>query len=240
MRKVSITDFKSRIVDFREFVQLLWVNVGAQSRNFVEFLKIAIRYYSNLRFCKIDLSLLSTYLLNNPFVISKEFLKERGENNVYAYGETPLTTMDRIAKECRINSSDTVFELGSGRGRTCFWLNTFIGCKVVGIEYIPAFVTRANEIKSKFNVQGVEFRDENMLKSDLSEATVVYLYGTTLDDKAIVQLVKQFQKLKVGTKIITISYPVTDYAPESTFEVMKRFPVSFPWGDTDAYLQMRV
>ncbi len=43
--------------------------------------------------------------------------------------------MDVIARECGIQKEDVVFELGCGRGRTCFWLNTFIGCKVVGIGF---------------------------------------------------------------------------------------------------------
>ena len=72
--------------------------------------------------------------------MNKEFLLERGEKNVDTFGETPLTTMDVISQECGIKSSDIFYELGSGRARTCFWLHAFIGCRVYGVEYLPAFV----------------------------------------------------------------------------------------------------
>lgn len=228
----------SALNDFKEFLSLLWVNITVQWRNFIEFLRVVIHYYPKLSFFKVDMTLLLTYLFNNPYVISKEFLKDQGEKNVYAYGETPLTTLDHIAKECQLSSSDTVYEVGSGRGRCCFWLNSFIKCNVVGIEYIPEFTTRSNEIKERFKLKNIQFLQQDMLKTNYSNATAIYLYGTTLDDNTIEQLIKQFDHTKPGTKIISISYPLTDY-PTQSFELMKRFPVRFPWGTTDAYLQIR-
>lgn len=222
-----------------EYIDLLWINLKCQANNFIDFIRVATRYYSNPLFRKEDKTLLLTYLLNSPFAISKEFLKEHGHKDLYAYGETPLTTMELISKEAQINAKDVVFELGFGRGRTCFWLNAFIGCKVVGIEQIPLFVSRANEIKSKYSVEGVEFRQQDMLTADFSGATVIYLYGTCLEDTAIAQLIQQFKKLPSSTKIITISYPLTDYTEEPIFEVMKRFPARYPWGLADVYLQLR-
>lgn len=239
MPKDFSASFKDTISDLLEFVHLLGINIAFQTRNFLEFIRTAFRYYSCISFAKIDLTLLATYLFNNPFLISKRFLKEKGAHNVYAYGETPYTTLDEIVRECQITKSDTVFELGCGRGRTCFWLHSFVGCKVVGIEYIQEFVTRANEIKERFKVQDVEFRLQDMLMTDYTEATVIYLYGTSLEDDMIRKLITKFQKLAVGTKVITISYPLTDYTSQPDFEVMKRFSVRFPWGTTDAYLQIR-
>lgn len=239
MRKEVTMTIKDSTIDFKEFLVLLWVNLRVHTRNFFEFLRVALRYYSSVRFAKIDLALLLTYLFNNPYLISKKFLLQRGEKEVYAYGETPLTTLEAISKECQIAEKDVVYELGCGRGRTCFWLNTFIGCRVVGVEYIPEFVERANQVKSKFQVDGVEFRHQDMLITDYSDATVIYLYGTTLEDATINQLITKLQKTAPGTKIITVSYPLTDYASSTMFEVMRCFPARFPWGETDVYLHIR-
>lgn len=230
---------QSIFTDLKEYVSLFWIKLKVQKRDFFEFLKVASRYYSNRKFLKIDFSILLLYLFNNPFKISKNFLRERGEQDLYSYGETPLTTLDFIAKECALNSHDRVFELGSGRGRTSFWLNTFIECKVVGIEYIPEFVQIANFIKDRYQVQGVEFRCEDMLETDFSDATTIYLYGTTLDNSFIEKLCEKFAKLPAGTKIITISYPLTDYSQGNHFEVMKRFSAKFTWGEADVYLQIK-
>lgn len=231
---------KTSFADFKEYTELLWINLGVQFRNFIEFLRVTTHYYGSYSFAKTDLFLLVTYLFQNPFTISKRFLQNRGEANVYAYGETPLTTMEQIAKECHIGRNDVVFELGSGRGRTCFWLQAFIGCKVVGIEYVPEFVERANAIKDKFQIPNLEFREANLLETSYKGASVVYLYGTCLEEPEILKVIERCRALPAGTKIITVSYALNEYTRQPLFEVMKRFPVRFTWGEADVYMQIKL
>lgn len=232
MSKITFTGVK-------EFFVLLKVNIAVQTKSFVEYVKVLCKYYGNVHFAKADLSMVLTYLFDNPFTISKRFLMKKGELDVYTYGETPLTTMEQIANECGISKSDTVYELGAGRGRTCFWLNSFVGCKVVGIEQVPAFVERATRIASSLHVDGVTFREQDMLKTDLSGATVIYLYGTCYEASFIEKLIDKFKALPSGAKIITVSYPLSDYTSKPLFEVMKRFPATFTWGNADVYLQLK-
>lgn len=228
---------KEKPVSPREFFELLWINFTVMTRNIWEFFKVAFRYYSNVSFLKADVALRLMYLFHNPFSISKRFLMKKGEKEIYAYGETPLTTLEKISRECAIGPEDCVYELGAGRGRGCFWLNSFVGCSVVGIEYIPEFVERANRIKNRLGIQRIEFRLEDMLKTDYSGATVCYLYGTCLEDKAIKELIQKFSRLPVGTKIITVSYPLSEYCDKPLFEVVKHFTAPFTWGEADVYIQ---
>lgn len=225
-------------IDIKEFFVLLWVNLSVTVRNLIEFVKVAFNYYSSWSFVKADISLRLMYLFHNPYSISKRFLMKKGADDVYTYGETPLTTLEKIARECDISTKDRVFELGSGRGRGCFWLNTIVGCDVVGIEYVPEFVERANLIKRKLGMKGIEFELGDIFKVDLSKATVIYLYGTCFNEKEIRTLSEKFSKLPKGTKIITVSYPLSDYDDKSKFEMMKHFAVPFTWGDADVYLQI--
>lgn len=222
----------------KEFITLIWINLKVRLTSTVEFLKVAFKYYSNIAFMKADLSLRLMYLFHSPYKISKRFLMKKKEADVYAYGETPLTSLRIIATECNIGKNDCVFELGSGRGRVSFWLSCFLNCSVVGIEYIPEFVERANLIVRRLKLPKIEFRQEDMLKADLKGATVCYLYGTCLDDSLIEKLTENFAKLPTGTKIITVSYPLTEYANNDKFAVMKRFKVQYPWGEADVYLQI--
>jgi hypothetical protein len=207
-------------------------------RNSIEFFKVAFKYYRSFSFLKADLTLRTIYLFNNPFKISKRFLQKKGEQDVYTYGETPLTSLEYIVKECSLNSQDCVFELGSGRGQTCFWLRSFVGCSVIGIEYIPEFVERAETIKNWLKISGVEFRLADMTTADFTGGTAFYLYGSCLDDKTITVLANKFSKLPAGTKIITVSYSLGEYSEENRFEIMKRFTVPFTWGETDVFLQI--
>jgi len=222
----------------KEFFKLLGLNFVVFFKNTIEYIKVVAKYYGTMAFCKADISLQLMYLFHNPFSISKRFLMKRGEENVYAYGETPLTTLEIIAKEAQIGPRDCVYELGSGRGRSCFWLNTILGCRVVGIEYIPEFVERAELIRKKLKMSNLEFRCEDMLKTDYSGATVCYLYGTCLDDQSIKKLIQKFSSLPSGTKIITVSYSLNEFTDKKTFEVMKRFTVPFTWGSADVYLNV--
>jgi SAM-dependent methyltransferase len=221
---------------FVELIHLLWINLVVKLRNLVEYIKVIFLYYGNARFRQVDLAFIRSYVFMNPYRISKKFLALRHEKDLYAYGETPITTFGVIAKQCGITKADTVFELGCGRGRGCFWFNTYLGCQVVGIEYIPEFVEKAYAIKKAYDLAGIEFRLQDILEADLSGATVIYLYGTCYESLFIKKLTKLMKALPPGTKVISVSYPLTDYAPDQ-FKVTKEFVAPFTWGHADVYLQ---
>ncbi len=177
-------------------------------------------YYKSPKFALLDLVFGFIALLLNPYRICRKFLEKKGEANVYAYGETPYTSYEKIARECGIGPDDTWIELGSGRGKGCFWLGHFIGCKVIGVEQIPLFTSIANGLSFLFHMKKVRFKRGDIETVDLSKATVIYLYG----------LYPKIQ-VKKGVKIITTAEPLEGY------QVIKSFWLRFPWGRTTAYLQ---
>lgn len=223
----------------QNYFDLLFINLKVKFFNLFEYLRVICNYYSNLSFLKIDVTLILSYLFKNPFQISKRFLLLKGERDIYTYGETPLTTLEEIAEKSQLSARDTVFELGCGRGRTCFWLHEFVGCSVVGIDYVPDFISHANSIKKRFAITGVEFRLEDLLHTDLQTATVIYLYGTCFPTPFIETLIEQFNLLPSGVKIITISYSLNEYVNQPLFEVVKRFAAKFTWGVADVYIQIK-
>lgn len=223
----------------KEMVRLIGLRLVVFWRNFVEWLKVVVRYYGRWEFVKADSLLLLSYLFQNPFRVSKRFLLAKGAQDVHVYGETPLTTMEKIARQSGLTAQDTVFELGCGRGRVCFWLHAFVGCQVVGIEWVPDFVAKAIQVQQRAHLSGLSFRMDDMVDADLTGATAIYLYGTCLDRTSILKLVDKFDKLPSGTKIITVSFSLADYSDGSAFEVMRVFPARFTWGEADVYLQCR-
>lgn len=221
----------------KEFLQLAWIRLRIACQDFWDFISVAARYYRNWTFCKLDGQLYGLYLFNNAFSISKKYRQAQQAEEIYVYGETPLITWQKIAETCRINAKDTLIELGCGRGRLCFWSKCFIGCQVIGIEEIGLFVKRARYLVEKEHLSGIQFFEENFLEADLGKGTVLYLYGSCLEDEAITQLAKKCASLAVGTKIITVSYSLAEYL-DGSFEVLRCFPASFPWGTADVYLQV--
>jgi len=217
--------------------KLVWLNFKVTWMRLFDWIATAFRFYSNWNFLRCDFSILSAYLFQNPFRISRVALLEMGEKDIYTYGETPLTTLDLIADQCEIAASDMVYELGCGRGRTVFWLGTWIGCHAVGIDRIPLFIEKAKRIKKRLALSHIEFFQGDILEFNLKKASVIYFYGTCSDDSFIKRLVDHFSSLKTGTRIITVSYPITDYSDD--FVLLKSFPGKFTWGSATVYLQIK-
>lgn len=213
-----------------------YIRFRATCFRMIEWVRIVFCYYPNVRFFLTDISLCFQYFFKNPHRVSRAFLRARGAKELCGYGETPLTTMDRIARQCRILSKDVVLELGCGTGRTLFWLRHFVRCGVIGVDYLPTFIERANRVKCLRGLDWTCFMQGDMFETDLSEASVIYLYGTCLQDGQIERLIEQFKKLKRGVRVISVSYPLSDYS--SDFRVVKQFEAQFFWGKADVYLNV--
>lgn len=209
-------------VDFKTF---MWVRYF----NCKDLIKTVFYYWRKPKFAVIDASLLLSYFFKSPYRIARE------HNDQEPYGETPLVTLDAIIKHCPISNVDTVYELGSGRGRACFWLSVYKGYNTVGVEYIPAFVAKAQKLAAFFGVKNVQFRTGDILKSTFEDATWIYLFGSALPDASIITLCSRLQKLKAGTKIITISYPLTAYTTSKKIALKSTLELDFSWGKTQVY-----
>lgn len=111
----------------------------------------------------------------------------------------------KVCKLAKINSSDLVYELGSGNGTFLITAAKEFGARGVGIEIDPLrflistimiHIIRAND--------KVIIKRKNFFDEDLSKATVVYVY---LVPKALNLLLLKFKKeLKRGTRIISYKY----------------------------------
>ena len=80
--------------------------------NFKKQVLVALKYYWRIRFFLSDLLLFLLYMFFNPYRISRKFLEQKGEDDIYTYGETPITTMASILKHLKINKSDVFVEIG--------------------------------------------------------------------------------------------------------------------------------
>lgn len=205
-----------------------------------DFFRTAFLYYGNKEFRQADCALLWSYVGENPYRISREFLQSRGETEVYAYGETPLASMEKIAKECGISEEDTVIELGCGRARTCFWLACVLKARVVGIDFVPEFIEKGEKVRRRYGILGMQLKCGDFLKEDFREGTVVYLHGTCMTDGEVTLLSDKLTRMKKGTKVITVSFPLTDYPLAEKWDLKKQFQANFTWGTTDVFLQVLI
>jgi len=218
----------------RSIFNLFMVHLRSKIYFFREEKRILQLFYSYDLFQKSDLALKKVYRFRNPFTISKNFFKKKQEKEIDVYGEIPLTSLLLIAKECEIAPHDHVFELGCGRGRAAFFLRSVLLCSVTAVDFIPFFVLNAQKIAEMLNIERLTFVCDDIQHVVLNQATCIYLYGTCLSDSVIKQLCISLTK---KVKIITLSYPLSDY--HNGFKTIKQFTVPVPWGKIEVFLNQK-
>lgn len=219
-----------------EYFYLFWLKIKVLFFDLWEERLVRKQFYSHDLFPLVDRALKKAYAKRSAFAISKQFMLQRGEDNIHCYGETPLTSLKQIATIAGIDATDHVFELGCGRGRLAFFLSSVLGSKVTAIDYNPYFIHKAKQTLQKAPSLPVTFLLSDITEVNFEGATVIYLCGTCMSDELISALSLQLSSLKNDVKIISVSFPLTDYRP-AEFKVIDHHTVPFNWGRADVFIQ---
>jgi phospholipid N-methyltransferase len=135
------------------------------------------------------------------------------------YVPTPQTVVDRMLQIANVTSNDVVYDLGSGDGRIPITaVQQFNAQRAVGIDINPERISEANQNAQQANVTDrVEFRQQDLFDTDLSDASVVTLY--LLPDVNLRLRPKLLSELKPGTRIVSHAFDMGDWQPEQVEEV---------------------
>lgn len=131
---------------------------------------------------------------------------------------TPEETVKEMLRLAALKPGDVLYDLGSGDGRIPIAAAKDYGVRAVGIEIDPKLVAESQEAARAAGVSDrVAFRQENLFRADLREATVVTLY---LSDRLNVLLrPKLLRELRPGTRIISHDFRMGVWKPEQTVRV---------------------
>ena len=137
------------------------------------------------------------------------------------YYSTPPETVAEMLRMAQIQKGDVLYDLGSGDGRIPIAAARQYGVRAVGIEIDPKLIVEAEKNARAANVDSlVTFRNDDLFRTSLREATVVTLY---LSEKLNVLLrPKLLRELRPGTRIVSHDFRMGDWEPEQTVRV--------PWG----------
>ncbi len=225
--------------------RLLALGLTVSRKEWLESFRVARRYFSSWRFVLSYLWLKMSYLLDDPFRVSRRYLKSIQSDDLYAYGDTPLTTLDKIMTAVSASPHDHVVELGAGSGFTSLWLHCYLGCTVTAIERIPTFCWRLMRTARRVRLKGINVQCNDYLKAEYDQASIIYLYGSNLDDETLLALTQRFQRLSAGVKIITVSYSLLDYCQfngqadglvVNNLIVENTLQAEFPWGAATVFI----
>lgn len=135
------------------------------------------------------------------------------------YVPTPQPVVERMLELAKVTKDDLLYDLGSGDGRIVITAADKYGARGVGIDLNPERIAEAKANAKKAGVEGrVEFRQGDLFKTDLSQATVVTLYLlTSVNYKLRPQL---WEQLKVGTRVVSHAFDMgEEWPPEHTEQV---------------------
>jgi ubiquinone/menaquinone biosynthesis C-methylase UbiE len=134
------------------------------------------------------------------------------------YVPTPDKVVERMLEIAQVGPNDVVYDLGSGDGRIVIAAARKHGARGVGIDIDPDRIREARDNARSAGVsERVEFREGDLFKANLSEATVVTLY--LLSSVNLQLRPKLLSELKPGTRIVSHAFDMGDWKPIRTEKV---------------------
>ncbi len=124
---------------------------------------------------------------------------------------SPMHVVQRMLEVAEIKNGDILYDMGSGDGRIVIEAAKKYGVRGVGIDLNSELVAKARDNAAKEGVSHlVEFRAQDGLTVDISEATVVTLYMFKWFNNA---LRPKLQKLKPGSRVVAHDFDIDDWKP---------------------------
>lgn len=134
------------------------------------------------------------------------------------YVPTPNEVVVRMLELAKVQKDDVLYDLGSGDGRIVITAAQKYGTRGTGIDINPERISEANANAQKAGVTDkVTFRQQDLFKTDLSDATVVTLY--LLPDINLKLRPQLFRQLKPGTRIVSHDFDMGEWKPERVVQV---------------------
>jgi hypothetical protein len=156
--------------------------------------------------CAVLLSLNVALAQDKPF---EPQVGQAGKDVIWV--PTPQALVDKMMEMAKVTPSDTVYDLGSGDGRTVITAAK-LGATAMGIEYNPDMVELSKKNAAKEGVSGkATFVKADLFESDFSKATVITMF--LLPDINL-RLRPKILDMKPGTRIVSNTFDMGDWTPD--------------------------
>lgn len=143
----------------------------------------------------------------------EEYLKSLPESIITGEDvQLPERSLREIFRFVELKENDVFYHLGCGDGKgIAMALEEFQVKKAVGIDNDSKKIQSAKKILSDKNYKASLICDD-ILNAEINDATVILFWFT--DEKIIEKMMKKFDNLKKGCRIITIWGPLPGCLPE--------------------------
>lgn len=121
------------------------------------------------------------------------------------YVPTPGIVVDKMLEMAEVDKDDILYDLGCGDGRIVIKAAKKYGTRGVGIDIDPDKIKESKATARMVGVENlVEFRVEDVMKANFSEATVVTLYLLPESNELLRPLLEK--QLKPGAYVVSHNY----------------------------------
>ena len=132
---------------------------------------------------------------------------------------TPQVVVDEMLRLARVGAQDYVIDLGSGDGRIPITAAKKFGARGLGVDLDPDLHAQSEEGARQAGVEArVKFLNQDLFKTDISEATVITMY---LLPGVVKRLRPRLLELKPGTRIVSHDFDMEDWKPDSKTTIRK-------------------
>jgi len=134
-------------------------------------------------------------------------------NGEASFIPTPIEVVDRMLELAQVSKNDVVYDLGSGDGRIVIKAAKEYGARGVGIEIDPKLVKQSRAKAKEDGVSHlVEFRVQDAMKVDVSDATVVTLYLTSEFNSKLRPILEK--QLRPGARVVSHDHETKGWTPD--------------------------
>lgn len=134
------------------------------------------------------------------------------------YVPTPENVVAEMLKVAAVKGGDVLYDLGSGDGRIVITAAKTYGARGIGYDLNPERIQEATaNAKSAGVADRVSFRQQDLFKADLRNASVVTLY--LLPSVNLKLRPKLFAELKPGTRVVSHDFDMGDWKPDKTIDL---------------------
>lgn len=139
---------------------------------------------------------------------------------------TPQVLVDRMLDMAGVKPGEFVMDLGSGDGRTVITAAKR-GARAVGVEYNPDMVALSQRNAEKEGVAGkATFMKADLFETDFSKADVITMF---LLPSINLKLRPKILELKPGTRIVSNSFDMGDWAADQTDTIPQEKGCNVSW-----------
>ena len=144
---------------------------------------IEINYlYKNPKLC---LFCIKAWFFQWHYTHSKKYSKDCESTGLskeeLTYGETPISTLNKLLSSLKLSKDSQFLELGSGTGKTLYFIKKKFKIKTQGIEIIPGY-------QKWYQKQKLNIKTDNFFNHSFKNATILYISDTCLSKKTLSRL----------------------------------------------------